>query len=71
MLHIRNQLADAINKLNTLVCFSAAGLFGTVLSANAWTRYRCCLGGVEANFLSAAIAGEAAPLVSVAKSWTP
>ena len=39
MLHIRNQLADAINKLNSARLFSMlAGLFGTALSANAWTK---------------------------------
>ena len=61
MLHIRNQLADAINKLNSARLFSQlAGLFGTALSANAMDKaVAAASGGAEANFLSAATVAEA------------
>ena len=61
MLHIRNQLADAINKLNSARLFSQlAGLFGTALSANALDKgVAAASGGAEANFLSAANVAEA------------
>ncbi len=61
MLHIRNQLADAINKLNSARLFSQlAGLFGTALSANALDKaVAAASGGAEANFLSAATVAEA------------
>ena len=61
MLHIRNQLADAINKLNSARLFSQlAGLFGTALSGNALDKgIAAASGGVEANFLSAANVAEA------------
>ena len=61
MLHIRNQLADAINKLNSARLFSQlAGLFGTALSANALDKaVAAASGGAEANFLSATMVAEA------------
>ena len=61
MLHIRNQLADAINKLNSARLFSQlAGLFGTALSGNALDKgVAAASGGAEANFLSAANVAEA------------
>ena len=61
MLHIRNQLADAINKLNSARLFSQlAGLFGTALSGNALDKGKAAASGaVEANFLSAANVAEA------------
>ena len=61
MLHIRNQLADAINKLNSARLFSQlAGLFGTALSGNALDKgIAAASGAVEANFLSAANVAEA------------
>lgn len=61
MLHIRNQLADAINKLNSARLFSQlAGLFGTALSANALDKGKAAAtGATEANFLSATMVAEA------------
>ena len=61
MLHIRNQLADAINKLNSGRLFSQlAGLFGTALSANALDKGKAAASGAtEANFLSATMVAEA------------
>tara|TARA_Y100000817_G_scaffold201940_1_gene158061 strand:+ start:7865 stop:8944 length:1080 start_codon:yes stop_codon:yes gene_type:complete len=61
MLHIRNQLADAINKLNSERLFShLAGLFGTALSGNALDKgVAAASGGAEANFLTAATVAEA------------
>jgi len=61
MLHIRNQLADAINKLNSARLFSQlAGLFGTALSANALDKGKAAASGAtEVNFLSAASIAEA------------
>ena len=61
MLHIRNQLADAINKLNSARLFSQlAGLFGTALSSNALDKaVAAASGGAEANFLTAATVAEA------------
>ena len=61
MLHIRNQLADAINKLNSARLFSQlAGLFGTALSANALDKGKAAASGAtEANFLSATMVAEA------------
>ena len=61
MLHIRNQLADAINKLNSARLFSQlAGLFGTALSGNALDKGKAAAsGGAEANFLTAATVAEA------------
>ena len=61
MLHIRNQLADAINKLNSQRLFSQlAGLFGTALSANALDKGKAAASGAtEANFLSATMVAEA------------
>jgi len=61
MLHIRNQLADAINKLNSARLFShLAGLFGTALSANALDKGKAAASGAdESNFLTAATVAEA------------
>ena len=61
MLHIRNQLADAINKLNSARLFShLAGLFGTALSGNALDKGKAAAsGGDESNFLTAATVAEA------------
>jgi len=61
MLHIRNQLADAINKLNSARLFSQlAGLFGTALAANALDKGKAASSGAtEANFLSATMVAEA------------
>jgi hypothetical protein len=61
MLHIRNQLADAINKLNSARLFSQlAGLFGSALSANALDKgVAAASGGAEANFLTASTVAEA------------
>jgi hypothetical protein len=61
MLHIRNQLADAINKLNSARLFSQlAGLFGTALAANALDKGKAAAAGAtEANFLSATMVAEA------------
>ena len=61
MLHIRNQLADAINKLNSARLFShLAGLFGTALSGNALDKGKAASsGGDESNFLTAATVAEA------------
>ena len=55
MLHIRNQLADAINKLNSQRLFyQLHGLFGTALSSNASDlAVGASSGQAEANYLSA------------------
>ena len=59
--HIRNQLADAINKLNSVRLFETlTGLFHTALNAH---RIEKNLGGsgatAEANYLSASVVAEA------------
>ena len=61
MLHIRNQLADAINKLNSGRLFShLAGLFGTALAANAIDKGKAAASGAgEENFLSGSTVAEA------------
>ena len=61
MLHIRNQLADAINKLNSARLFSQlAGLFGTALSAHSLDKAVAATSGqTETNFLTAANVAEA------------
>ena len=55
MLHIRNQLADAINKLNSQRLFyQLHGLFGTALTSNASDlAVGASSGQAEANYLSA------------------
>ena len=65
MLHIRNQLADAINKLNSSRLFSQlAGLFGSALSANALDLgVAAASGGAEANFLTGAAVARARALL--------
>ena len=54
--HIRNQLADAINKLNsTRLFYQLHGIFGTALSANALDlAVAASSGAAEANYLTAA-----------------
>jgi len=53
--HIRNQLADAINKNNsTRLFYQLHGLFGTALSANALDLAKAAAtGAAEANYLTA------------------
>lgn len=65
MLHIRNQLADAINKLNSQRLFSQlAGLFGTALSANSLDLGVAAASGAgEANFLTGAAVARARNLL--------
>jgi len=65
MMHIRNQLADAINKKNSERLFSQlAGLFGTALSANALDLGVAAASGAdEDNFLSAAAVSRARALL--------
>ena len=53
--HIRDQLADAINKLNsTRLFYQLHGIFGTALSSNALDLAKAGTGATEANFLTAA-----------------
>jgi len=53
--HIRDQLADAINKLNsTRLFYQLHGLFGTALLSNALDLGKAGTGATEANFLTAA-----------------
>jgi len=53
--HIRDQLADAINKLNsTRLFYQLHGIFGTALSSNALDLGKAGTGATEANFLTAA-----------------
>ena len=60
MLAIRNQLADAINKLhNARLFYQLAGLFGTALSANALDVAKAGTSAVEANFLTASTIAQA------------
>ena len=63
--HIRNQLADAINKLNNARLFShLAGLFGTALGANKLDVAKGASGtALEANFLTAATIARARNLL--------
>ena len=66
MLHIRNQLADAINKKKSARLFShLAGLFGTALSGNALDKGKAAASGGanEDNFLTAATVAEARSLL--------
>ena len=65
MMHIRNQLADAINKLNSARLFSQlSGLFGTALSANALDLGVAAASGAgEANFLTGAAVARARALL--------
>lgn len=65
MLHIRNQLADAINKLNSQRLFSQlAGLFGSALSANSLDLGVAAASGAgEANFLTGAAVARARNLL--------
>jgi len=61
MLAIRNQLADAINKLNNARLFSQlAGLFGTALAGNALDVAKAASSGAaEANYLTASTISQA------------
>ena len=61
MLHIRNQLADAINKLNSARLFSQlAGLFGSALSGHSLDKAVAATSGQgETNYLTAATVAEA------------
>ena len=61
MLAIRNQLADAINKLNNARLFSQlAGLFGTALAGNALDVAKAAASGAaEANYLTASTVSQA------------
>ena len=65
MLHIRNQLADAINKLNSSRLFSQlAGLFGSALAANSLDLGVAAASGAgEANFLTGASVARARNLL--------
>jgi hypothetical protein len=65
MLHIRNQLADAINKLNSARLFSQlAGLFGSALAANSLDLGVAAASGAgEANFLTGASVARARNLL--------
>ena len=65
MLHIRNQLADAINKLNSARLFSQlAGLFGTALSGHSLDKAIAATSGQgETNFLTAATVAEGRSLL--------
>lgn len=65
MLHIRNQLADAINKLNSARLFSQlAGLFGSALAANSLDLGVAAASGAgEANFLTGAAVARARNLL--------
>ena len=65
MLHIRNQLADAINKLNSARLFSQlAGLFGSALSGHSLdVAVGATSGQAEANFLTAATVARARALL--------
>ena len=62
--HIRNQLADAINKLNNARLFShLAGLFGTALAANKLDLAKAGASATEANFLTASSVAKARNLL--------
>ena len=62
--HIRNQLADAINKLNNARLFShLAGLFGTALAANKLDVAKAGASATEANFLTASTIARARNLL--------
>ena len=62
--HIRNQLADAINKLNNARLFShLAGLFGTALSSNKLDLAKAGASATEANFLTASAIAKARNLL--------
>ena len=62
--HIRNQLADAINKLNNARLFShLAGLFGTALGANKLDVAKAGASATEVNFLTASTISRARNLL--------
>ena len=62
--HIRNQLADAINKLNNARLFShLAGLFGTALASNKLDLAKAGASATEANFLTASAIAKARNLL--------
>ena len=64
MLHIRNQLADAINKLNSQRLFyQLHGLFGGALSGNKLDLAKAGTGATDANFLTASAVSRARNLL--------
>ena len=64
MLHIRNQLADAINKLNSQRLFyHLHGLFGGALAGNKLDIAKAGTGAAEANFLTASTVARARNLL--------
>jgi hypothetical protein len=65
MLHIRNQLADAINKLKSTRLFcQLSGLFASTLAANSLdVGVAAASGGAEANFLTGATIARARNLL--------
>ncbi len=65
MLHIRNQLADAINKLNSQRLFyQLHGLFGTALTTNKLDLAKAAgSGAAEANYLTGANVAQARALL--------
>ena len=65
MLHIRNQLADAINKLNSQRLFyQLHGLFGTALAANKLDLAKAAASGAaEANYLTGSNVAQARALL--------
>ena len=65
MLHIRNQLADAINKLNSARLFyQLHGLFGTALAANKLDLAKAAASGAaEANYLTGSNVAQARALL--------
>jgi len=64
MLHIRNQLADAINKLNSQRLFyQLHGLFGSALAGNKLDIGKAGTGAAEANFLTASTVARARNLL--------
>ena len=65
MLHIRNQLADAVNKLNSARLFNQlAGLFGSALSGHSLDKGVAATSGQdEDNYLTAATVAEARSLL--------
>ena len=64
MLHIRNQLADAINKLNSQRLFyHLHGLFGGALAGNKLDIAKAGTGATDANFLTASTVARARNLL--------
>ena len=62
--HIRNQIADAINKLNSARLFShLQGVFGTALASNDLDIAKAGTGAADANFLTASAVARARSLL--------